>query len=363
MSSSKHTTDKMRGKTASFLAPFFEKIHGLKFLIPFHYSSGTSISEELQHLQIENQLLSTEITHLQQLLQEQHYLFSRFLELNAPVIDKVPRLINILDNVNQDTLQQLTRKLQTVPARVIFRSFDTWNHSIWIDKGESFNHNNPFTSIAKNSPVVVGNALIGIIDYVGEQQSRVRLLTDSRLTLSVRASRGGQQDFLLNENIEHLSYHLQYLQNMPLSIEEQNYLTKLLQKLKTSVQDSCYLAKGELNGSASLIRQGHSILLKGRGFNYDFDDRQGKKRELRTGKSTHDANAALPLLKVNDILVTTGMDGVFPAGLQVAIISKIESLKEGDYFYNLEAKPIISFLDGLSLVFILPPLEGIVEVK
>jgi rod shape-determining protein MreC len=64
----------------------------------------------------------------------------------------------------------------------------------------------------------------------------------------------------------------------------------------------------------------------------------------------------MPILAVNDLLITTGMDGIFPPGFQAGIVSKLGVLKEGDYFYDLEAQPIVGALNELSLVFVLPPL-------
>ena len=61
------------------------------------------------------------------------------------------------------------------------------------------------------------------------------------------------------------------------------------------------------------------------------------------------------MLKVNDLLVTTGMDGVFPEGLHVATVTKIRPLKEGDYYYQLEAIPTAGNLEEISIVSILPP--------
>ena len=51
------------------------------------------------------------------------------------------------------------------------------------------------------------------------------------------------------------------------------------------------------------------------------------------------------------------MDGIFPPGFQVATVSSIGLLKEGDYFYDLEARPIVGALEELALVFVLPPVN------
>ncbi len=34
------------------------------------------------------------------------------------------------------------------------------------------------------------------------------------------------------------------------------------------------------------------------------------------------------------------MDGVFPEGLKVARVTKIQALREGDYCYEIEALPL-----------------------
>jgi rod shape-determining protein MreC len=51
------------------------------------------------------------------------------------------------------------------------------------------------------------------------------------------------------------------------------------------------------------------------------------------------------------------LDGVFPPGLDVATITKIHPLKEGDYYYELEAKPTAGNMYNLSYVFVIPPVS------
>ena len=63
------------------------------------------------------------------------------------------------------------------------------------------------------------------------------------------------------------------------------------------------------------------------------------------------------LVKPGDLLVTTGMDGVFPAGLWVAKVVQVEELREGACTYTLEAKATAGDLDQLSYVSVFPPLE------
>jgi len=214
--------------------------------------------------------------------------------------------------------------------------------------------------LQKNSPVVIGKAIVGVIDYVGNHQSRIRLISDTRLTPSVRASRGAEQDVFLSDQIEGLLHQMHDKKNLPLTSEEHTHLSTNLKHLQRQLQPfkkTWYLAKGKLLGSVFSARLGQNVYLKGIGFNYDFADEEGENRDLRNGKSIQNAQAGtVSILKLNDILVTTGMDGIFPPGFQVAIVTRIGLLKEGDYFYDLEAKPIAGPLEKLSLVFVLPPL-------
>ncbi len=365
MSLSRHSNDKIRGQSVALMAPLWEKILNFKYFI-FHPTSPSpfshlSIEEEKQRLQMQNQLLENEISYLQKQLHEKLLISSQIAQIAAFSPQEEQGLITEYQKSLQSSLNMMKRRIQSVPARVIFRSFDTWNSSLWINVGESSNQADQMPIVALNSPVVVGRAIIGIIDYVGRSQSRVRLISDSRLTPSVRAARGGEQDFLISEQIEALVQHMNHHKGELLSSEDQTQLTQLLKQLKQNLQPlkkTWYLAKGELLGSSFSARLGQNIYLKGTGFNYDFADEEGPSRDLRNGKPLQQPQAeALSILKVNDILVTTGMDGVFQPGFQVAIVTHVALLKEGDYFYDLEARPIAGPLEELTLVFVLPPLK------
>ncbi len=180
-----------------------------------------------------------------------------------------------------------------LPAKVIFREPDSWSSVLWINVGTK-------NKVAIGSPVMLGPSIIGMIEQVGEKTSKVRLITDPNLTPSVRALRG----------------------------------------------DS-FLAKGELRGSVHPLWRMKSHIVQGVGFNYDFPDDKGGARNLRTGD----------ILKVGDLLVTTGYDGVFPAGLEVGIVTKVEPLREGACSYNLEAHLSAGNLDDLNYLLVLPPLN------
>lgn len=184
---------------------------------------------------------------------------------------------------------------KAVSAEVVFRAPTSWGSSFWINAGSQTDEE----IVRKNSPVVVGTAIIGVIEEVHSNRSRVRLITDASLKPSVRVKR-----------------------------------------------DNLFLAKGELRGNSSPLWRGKRLTLEGVGFCCDFADEKGPQRDLRTGQH---------ILLVGDRLITTGMDGVFPPGLDVATVTRIHPLREGDYYYNLEATPAAENLDRLRFVEVLPP--------
>jgi hypothetical protein len=195
-----------------------------------------------------------------------------------------------------------------------------------------------------------GGALVGLVDYVGKNQARVRLITDVGLKPSVRAVRGSLQNAQLYEHVESVLRHVQGRGDLPMEEMAQLELIAALEKLQRNLasdSDSWYLAKGILEGGGPPLWRSRNHVLKGIGFNYDFSDEQGPARPLLSKP---------PILQAHDLLVTTGLDGIFPAGLRVAEVSKVLPLKEGAYAYEIEAIPVVKNLDSIQTVFIIPSL-------
>ncbi len=231
-----------------------------------------------------------------------------------------------------------------VTAHVIYRNPHSWGSSLWVDITGKH--------VEKNSPVLSGSALIGLVDCVGKSQARVRLITDSGVKPSVRAVRGSLQNVQLYEHIESVLRQLQGRFDLPLEEKEQMKLIAFLERLQDSLsldRQSWYLAKGVLEGGGSPLWRSRNHLLKGVGFNYDFADERGPARPLTSDP---------PILQAHDLLVTTGLDGVFPPGLRVAEVSKVFPLKEGAYAYDNEAIPVVKNLDSIQTVFIIPSLSN-----
>ncbi len=300
---SKTHTEGLQGTTVAALAPFWNQLNNIKQVI-----APPGFQEENQRLELENQQLKNEIRRFQKILGHEIFI-EKLAEQNG---EKPPHLGKIREHERK---KLLVLELQSYPAQVIFRSPSSWDSTLWVHAGQVDNEKLGRDVVAKNSPVVIGNAVVGVVEYVGKKQSRVRLITDALLTPSVRAVR----------NIEGKIWHL---------------------------------GKGELKGSLKTEWRTNSRLLKGTGFNYNFADAEGPERDLRTGEplgnNTH--LPPLPIVLAEDLLITTGMDGVFPAGLFVAQVTKVHNLQEGDFCYELEALPCCGGLDDLTTVVILPPL-------
>lgn len=369
MSISKPASEKLRGSAIAFIAPVWESLENIKhfFFRIFHsdplFQTEDNVlltsQEEIQRLRIENQMLSTELNRLEELFQHEETLNSQLSELHEAIQSK--KFSPLLKRHERDLQNHLSLQLQALPARIIFRSPSTWHSSLWINVGEEDNQTLSRPVVSKNSPVVVGTSVVGVIDYVGKRQSRVRLITDSGLCPSVRALRGDPQNRKLIEDLNSLIESLLPRQGLFETQEKKKeFLMQLghLQEILSQDQRTWHLAKGELHGSSPPLWRANGQLLKGIGFNLDFSDEEGPARDLRSGKPIPNSSKfpAIPILKVCDLLVTTGMDGVFPPGLLVAEVTKIQPLKEGDYYYELEAKPTAGNLDDLSLVFVIPPI-------
>ncbi|MBI3508516.1 MAG: rod shape-determining protein MreC [Chlamydiia bacterium] len=233
----------------------------------------------------------------------------------------------------------IAQECPAIPALVVYRDPSSWNSSLWVRAGEADNQKIGEKIVAKNSPVVFGSALVGVVDYVGKRQSRVRLITDSGVVPAVRAVRGGAQNRELASLCKALCQRLENREDLK---EELQGLIERLSRESTDL----FLAKGEIHGSSAPFWRSRSLYLKGVGFNYEYPDKHGKSHDL------HDS-----ILKAGDLLVTSGLDGVFPEGLVVGHVVRVEPLQEGSYSYDLIAKPALGSMHEIKTVFILPPLE------
>jgi rod shape-determining protein MreC len=323
-------TERMRAMVVASLAPSWEGIRfiqdGSKRLfaaLPAGFKiPGNQVNEEMERLSQENQRLHAQIDSIREWLQSEEkwrVQLDRIKSL-APEKEVDPAWKEFLKRRTKALSRSLTSQLQSVYAKVIFREPSSWNSSLWLNVGQRDNERLGAVVIAKNSPVLLGTSVVGVIEYVGAKQSRVRLISDSGLIPSVRATRGSEQNLFLLEHLEALVQNLSHRSDLFSSSQEADAFLQALSNFKKRLSvtnKDYYLAKGELRGSSAAHFRTKSQILTGRGFNYDFPDEEGPARDLRLGN----------ILQVGDLLVTTGMDGIFPAGLKVAVVTKVGRLR------------------------------------
>ena len=253
------------------------------------------------------------------------------------------------------------RRRTDVPneAKVIYRTPTSWSSTLWIDVGKEDTH----SIVEVNSPVLSDDCLVGVVDRVGKRRSRVRLITDASLTISVQAVRGDRQKRHLLGLVNQFSLGVSLSEEELLEQEEREELYPALEQLRQLLRErvgSHHLAKGELFGTSAPLWRTRSPILRGVGFNYDFADEKGPAREIRSGKP-YDClfdGEEIALIKRGDLLVTTGMDGIFPADIPVAYVSHVETLQEGEPSYTIQARVCAPSLQELSAVTLLPAQRG-----
>jgi cell shape-determining protein MreC len=317
-------------------------------------SSDNRIEEELRFLQIENAFLKEKFDEFKQLYADDVWI-ARLLEKLETLPHTGVRRLKAFEEHYRGLIDTLDVHLEAVPAKVIYRSPSSWNSTLWVNVG--IKHKSGCVQL--NSPVVVGHHVVGVIDQVSEFRSRVRLITDSSLIPSVRVGRGGNENLELQRNIEAVAHALEEREDFA----GQEHFSTLLEELDelsailTDATQTTFYAKGEIHGTGEPLWREGSQILKGAGFNYDTADLHGGSRDLQTGVLVGSTQVeTVSLIRRDDMLMTTGMDGIFPPGLNVAKVTKVCPVKEGGFSFDIEAIPSAGNLDELSLVMVLPPI-------
>lgn len=262
------------------------------------YHTPPHVMKELEMIRLENYQLKAQLEHLKAELN-----LEKVIEKQAQLLMKMSDVDAYTQRRKEEIFRQLELYSHAITARVIFKENGSWNSSVWVNVGEATNKRLKTRLIEKNSPVVLGTTVIGVIDYVGEHRSLVRFITDRAVAPSVRVVRGDEKGL--------------------------------------------YLAKGEVQGMRYPLWRSRGTVLRGLGFNYDFEDGEGSSRDLRSTS----------IIQTGDSIVTTGMDGLFPAGLRLGTISKVYSLQEGSTSYEADIQSPIENFENISFVTILPALS------
>jgi len=370
-------TERLRSFVVCSFSPAWQGLHGIKdaglFLatLPLPKAQSKDSATEIERLSAENQLLRSQMEHVRAWLRRESQIQEQVEQYKvltqASQVDG--KWKEFFKRRSEELSTLLSSQIKALPAKVIFREPASWSSTVWINIGEKENEKIGSQIISKNSPVVLGTSLIGVVEYVGRYQSRVRLITDAHLVPSVRAVRGKQQNRFLLEHLEPLLSSLMTRGDLFSSKDEATFFLEQLSRIKNGLQEqqgeNFYLAKGELRGTSYPLWRSRGQVLKGIGFNYDFPDKEGPARDLRSGTPVDTVRKSdnASLLRLGDLLVTTGLDGVFPAGLRVGFVSAVYPLKEGASSYEIEAVPIAGNLDELTHVFVLSSIDKDTDKK
>jgi len=298
--------------------------------LPWKAKIALPEESNVQNLKMENYQLRTQLDLVYNWLSSEKYLADQvaLFRTMGQAPDVTKRRIDEIKSL-------LQKKAMAALGRVIYRDPSSWSSTCWIDVGEENNRSLGQSIIAKNSPVISGSSLVGVVEYVGKRQSRVRLITDSSLKIAVRAVRGSVSE----REIALLTQMLgERLKKHPLK----QTLLEFEKTLPVRWEDG-YFAKGEISGTSGPYLRSLRPTLKGIGFNYNFADLEGSSRDLNSG-----------ILQERDLLLTSGLDGVFPPGLQVGTVTEIKPLQPGAYAFDLEASPSAGDIADLAFVYVLP---------
>ncbi len=328
--------------------------------IPWEEEAHEKQQTEFFMLEQENRLLKKEVGELKRQLAHETWI-ARQIEWLKEIRGRDvhdPSWQEFFSRRAKQLSARLEMHMLGIPAKVVYRDPNFWSSYIWIDVGSADNGKLGVTVVSKNSPVVVKNQLVGVVEEVEKYRSKVRLITDIQLVPAVRAVRGEQSAREFLQMTDQLLEILHAKLGLYGSSQEEHQAIYAIEKLKATTRQAWgdqYLAKGELCGSSTPLWRSRDPVLKGMGFNYDFADEEGPARDLRTGQVDNSSDPSLlSLLQPGDLLITSGQDGIFPAGIEVAIVKKVHLLREGASSYELEAIPVVSNLGDLSEVWVLP---------
>ncbi len=247
-----------------------------------------------------------------------------------------------------------------VKARVLAREPGAWNRFLWVDAGrETVGEDGP---LQKQSPVVYGDAVVGLIEYVGRRQSLVRLITDPQCCLAVQVAAEGSQ------GIQVASQRLQRLLRTNSQVDEtlrcalQPLLMQLSQEHRTTVawRGSLKGSGNSAGGEASLVGEFYPSESR-RAAQHADADLSVSPTYLHEGHILHpgvwDRNQHP---SAGALLVTTGLDGIFPAGLKVGYIESTaaDNRRPEQVAWpapTFTALPAVETLDDLQWLTILAP--------
>jgi len=302
-------------------------------------------------LVVENQILKSQLAYIKEWVQAQQKVEEFFSELKK--LEKAQHVALIGHEAQKKRIKIVEQFLkyfsQYALGRVIFIEPFASSSLAWIDIGENYNQQVGEMVVAKNSPVVLADQLVGVVEEVYPKFSKIRLITDPKLAIHVKAIRGKEQMKDVQAKAEDLLDCLELMKDIKYERKEEliGHLIQLAQELKIDGHDRDY-ALGEISGSEYSFLSKNRDQLVGTGFSLKGSYRQ---RQDDPSKGFQE----IAVMK-GDLLVSTGKDGVIPAGLKVGWVIEVGKASMGKSTYALRARPACQELHRLEYVQVLPPM-------
>ena len=276
-----------------------------------------TLQTQVEKLQIENLTLRTQIDRMYAWLEQEEHLEG---------LTENERLTKERVGTIKTALKQQS---QFLPVKIVFREPASWSSFVWIDVGSCENKQIGFDLVAENSPVISGSTLIGLVEYVGHHRSKVRLITDRLLTPAVTVANGQTQHRFLLNHIDPL------MRLLPVQNDDCAQMFNRIQEKVLGKEVNVNPGKGFIEGLSEPLWRLGNHKLKGLGF------LQGEISQFQVG----------------DLIQTSGLDGIFPAGLIIGTVSHVETPRKGDSTYCFSLELAASNLDELSTAYVIPPIR------
>jgi hypothetical protein len=164
------TANALKSFASSLISPSWQGVNVvksscLKILrwMPPSRAFSPEVQRAIAVLKRENHVLREQVDLLKNHLETEALLLTHIEKL------KIPAEGDFFLRRKEELLHLVDLQTQFVSAKVIFREPSLWGSTLWVNVGQRTNRLLEKQLVVKNSPVVIGTTVVGIVEYVGEK--------------------------------------------------------------------------------------------------------------------------------------------------------------------------------------------------